>query len=77
MVCYSNVRSLQIEAVLDDLKRAKNDYKNKEIRRGLLQRWRVRMDEHEASIKTLLGREEKVEEEREKLEEEQERLGNR
>ncbi|GMH91714.1 hypothetical protein TL16_g12133 [Triparma laevis f. inornata] len=38
-------------------KRQKNDYNNVEIRRGLLQRWRVQMDEYESALKTLLARE--------------------
>ena len=66
----------RIEGELDVLGRAKNDYKNKEIRRGLLQRWRVRMDEHEGNLKILTGRGELLEEEKDKLEMEEERLGN-
>ena len=46
-----------IEQKLELTKRQKNDYKNKEIRRGLLQRWRVQLDEHENALKVLLNRE--------------------
>eukprot|EP00518_Triparma_eleuthera_P016266 CAMPEP_0197562540 /NCGR_PEP_ID=MMETSP1320-20131121/27106_1 /TAXON_ID=91990 /ORGANISM="Bolidomonas sp., Strain RCC2347" /LENGTH=724 /DNA_ID=CAMNT_0043124283 /DNA_START=182 /DNA_END=2353 /DNA_ORIENTATION=- len=46
-----------IEQKLELTKRQRNDYKNKEIRRGLLQRWRVQMDEHESALKVLLSRE--------------------
>ena len=53
---------------------AKNSYKNLETRRGMLQRWRLKLDEYEVSIRGVAGRQKDLEEERDQLEAERARL---
>ncbi|GMH77998.1 hypothetical protein TrST_g10603 [Triparma strigata] len=63
--------SRKAEHKMAQSKRQKDDYNNVEIRRGLLQRWRVQMDEFESALKTLLARERDREDRAEVLEKEE------
>ena len=73
--CSFEVR--KTEEQLNAAKKIKSDYKNVEIRRGLLQRWRVKLDDLEASQKNLQGREAVLGKESKKLRKEREKLNKR